>query len=423
MPKRNITTPSSFILFAAVTFIVFTTSCKKNSNDNNTITTTPIVNAEISISANDTNQVIEGFGCATVFKPSSTSLTTDELDKLFGSGTNQLGLNILRIRVASDSSWRSIELANARGAVQRGAKILGTPWSPPAYMKTTNNIIGGSLIADSSAAYAKYLNDFATYMANNGAPLYVISIQNEPDFAPNYESCSWTGATMRDFLKTYGKLITKTRVMAPESFHNDQTFVNTILSDDSAAANVNIIGGHIYGGGVVTNSLAKSKGKEVWMTEHLDTLTTYTANFNTAIEIHNCLTIANFSAYIWWYGKRFYGPIGEDGAITKRGYIMSQFAKFIQPGAIRIGNSVNTNSNVLVSAYKNPNGKKTIVLINNSSANVNQKVSISNTNMGNLIPYITSSSKNVTQGNTITNVTNSFNYTIEPYSITTLIEQ
>ena len=71
-------------------------------------------------------------------------------------------------------------------------------------MKTNNNIIKGKLIADSAAAYAKYLNDFAIYMAANGAPLYSVSVQNEPDWEPDYEGCVWTATEMRDFLKNQG---------------------------------------------------------------------------------------------------------------------------------------------------------------------------------------------------------------------------
>jgi len=308
------------------------TACSKKGGDNNNNGNNNPVPAEITVLANDSKQMIQGFGAATVFNPPNTTpLTSDEFDRLFNSGNNQVGLNILRIRVASDAGWRATELNYAKAAIQRGARVIATPWSPPAQMKINNNITGGSLILDSSAAYAKYLNDFADYMAANGAPLYAVSVQNEPDFDAGYESCNWTSTQMRDFIKNHGQLITSTKLIAPESFKNDQNYVNTILDDNGAATNVDIIGGHIYGSGVVENQSAKSKGKEVWMTEHLDTLTTYAANMNTAIEIHDCLTKANFSAYIWWYAKRFYGPIGQDGAITKRGYVMSQFADLSSP--------------------------------------------------------------------------------------------
>jgi glucuronoarabinoxylan endo-1,4-beta-xylanase len=413
-----------FLSYPLILVLLICSNCSKKSNGSGGLgnSPTPPVNAEVTVMANDTNQVIEGFGCATVFVP-TTPLSSSELDRLFGSGPGQVGLNILRIRVASDAGWRAFELVNAKGAIQRGAKILATPWSPPANMKTNNNIIGGTLIADSSAAYAKYLNNFADYMAVNGAPLYVVSVQNEPDISVNYESCNWSAGQMRDFLKNYGQLVTKTKLMAPESFNNNQDYVNTILNDNAAAANVDIVGGHIYGAGITENPTAKSEGKEVWMTEHLDTNVTYAANLNTAVEIHNCLTKANFSAYIWWYGKRFYGLIGEDGLVTKRGYIISQFAKFIQPGSVRLGITTNTQPEVLVSAYNSSSGKKTIVIINKSNNSIRQKMNISNANVGDFIPYTTTENSNVAEGAKITSSGNSFTCTLPPNSITSLVEQ
>jgi len=271
-------------------------SCSKKSNNNpGGSTPVPVVNAEVTIKANENNQVIQGFGCATVFAPPGTTpLTNEEFDRLFGSGAGQVGLNFLRIRIASDDAWRATELNHAKAAILRGAKVFASPWSPPARMKTNGNIIGGKLIPDSGAAYGKYLNDFALYMAANGAPLYAVSVQNEPDWNPSYEGCVWTGTEMRDFLKNHGGLVSATRLMAPELVNNNQTYVNTILSDAGAVANLDIIGTHLYGGGLVENADAKTLNKEVWMTEHLDTNTTHTANINTAIEMHDCFTKDNF---------------------------------------------------------------------------------------------------------------------------------
>src|SRR5450759_8986 len=147
-------------------------SCSKNSNTGGgdgtptpTPTPVPVYEAQVTILTAENNQVIQGFGCATVFAPPGTSeITSEEFDRLFGSANGQVGLNFLRIRIASDDSWRTVELNHAKAAILRGAKVFASPWSPPARMKTNNNIIGGKLIADSAAAYAKYLNDFALYM-------------------------------------------------------------------------------------------------------------------------------------------------------------------------------------------------------------------------------------------------------------------
>jgi glucuronoarabinoxylan endo-1,4-beta-xylanase len=419
--KINTKRISRLSILLPFTVLVLIAACAKKDNGGGG-TNTPALDAEVSILTTQTHQVIQGFGGATVFRP-TVALTTEELDRLFGKANAQVGLNILRIRVTDDPSWRAIELANAKGAIQRGAKVIGTPWSPPAKFKTNNNIIGGALIADSGAGYAKYLNDFANYMASNGAPLYAISVQNEPDVKVTYESCDWTANEMMNFLKNHGHLITATKVIATESFNNNQIFTNAVLADPTAAANVDIVGGHIYGGGVVENTLAKTQGKEVWMTEHLDTLTTYTANLATATEIHQCLTTANFNAYIWWYAKRFYGPIGEDGLITKRGYIMSQFAKFVTPGSIRLGTSANTKADALVSAYKTTSGKKIIVVVNNYSSPVKQTFNIKDATVTEVMPYTTASNTDLAAGTKLTVSNNSFTYTLPALSITTFVEQ
>ncbi|HEX5637229.1 MAG TPA: glucuronoxylanase XynC, partial [Gammaproteobacteria bacterium] len=325
-------------------------SCSKSSGNNSGGgNPAPTVSADINILAAESKQVIQGFGAATVFQPPNTTVyTAEEFDRLFGTGNGQVGLSILRIRVASDNNWRQTELTHAKWASDRGARILASPWSPPASMKTNNNIVGGFLIPDSAAAYARYLNDFANYMAANGAPLYAISVQNEPDWNPSYEGCQWTAEQMRDFLKNQGHLVSSTRLMAPELVNNNQSYMNTILNDPGAVANLDLLGTHIYGGGIVENANAKALNKEVWMTEHLDTNIYYTANINTAVEIHQCLTQANFNAYIWWYGKRFYGPVGQDGQVTTRGFVLSHFSRFIRPGAVRIGTGPNSRNEVLV---------------------------------------------------------------------------
>ena len=423
---RNKLNSSGFTcrLLLSVFLFLIIISCSKNSggggNNNNP---PPTVTAEVTIMANDSKQVIQGFGCATVFAPPDTSpLTSEEFDRLFGSNTGQVGLNVLRIRVASDDAWRAAELNHAKAAIQRGAIVIASPWSPPARMKTNNNIIGGKLIPDSAAAYAKYLNDFADYMANNGAPLYSISVQNEPDWEPTYEGCVWTASEMTSFIKNQGAAITATRLMAPELVNNNQNYVGTILSDDAAVANLDILATHIYGGGIIDNSFAKSKNKEVWMTEHLETDITYNANINTAIEIHDCFTKANFNAYIWWYGKRFYGMVGQDGIVTKRGYIVSQFSRFIRQGYIRLGTTEVTKGGIYISAYKNGN-KKIIVAINNRSDNVNQTIKVQDASLGDVIPYTTTTNTNVVQGTKVSPSNNAITFLLPAYSITTFVEQ
>ena len=379
--------------------------------------------AEVTILAAENHQVIRGFGCATAFNPpNTTAITTAEFERLFGQGNGQVGLTYLRIRVGTDEAWRTTELNYSKEVVRLGGKIIACPWTPPARFKTNNSLVGGKLITDSSDAYAKYLNDFALYMQANGAPLYAISIQNEPDWNPTYEGCVWTAEEMRDFLRDHGAKVTATKLMAGELVNNNQTFMNTILSDEGALANTDILSTHIYGGGIIDNPQIRAKGKEIWMTEHLDTNITHAASLATATEIHNCFTKANFNAYIWWYGKRFYGPIGQDGMVTKRGYFISQFARFIRDGAVRSGTSANSRMDVLVSAYRN-GPKKVVVVINTGNLQIRQKVRFNGADATSFMPYITSQTKNAEQSSPISTSDNTFTYSIPPLSVVTFVEQ
>jgi glucuronoarabinoxylan endo-1,4-beta-xylanase len=368
-----------------------------------------------------TYQVIRGFGGATVFTPAGGLPSQSEMNALFGNDDRQIGLSILRIRVASDddASWRATELNHALQAKANGAIVIATPWSPPARMKDNGSLIDGTIKADSYGDYAKYLNDFARYMADNGAGLYAISVQNEPDISVTYESCRWTSTQMRDFLKGYGHLITNTKVIAPESFNFNQTYTNVILDDDGAAANVDIVGGHIYGSGLLDYPKARAKGKELWMTEHLDTEITYEKVLATGKEIHDCMTVSQYSAYIWWYLKRFYGPMGENGVVTKRGWIMANYSKFIRPGYIRISATANPKKDIFVSAYEGD--KLIIVALNLAVADRSQTFSFKNITPGSYVPYTTSETLNLRQGTSGTITGDSFKYTLPAQSLTTFV--
>jgi hypothetical protein len=249
-----------------------------------------------------TQQIISGFGAANIlnWRP---DMTADEIDKAFGTDEGQIGLTILRLRIPLDENEFSYNVPTARAAYSRGVKIIASPWSPPASMKTNNNIVGGELKTDSYAAYAAHLKAFSDYMSSNGAPLYAVSIQNEPDCQVTYESCDWNATQMLNFMKNNAASI-GIRVMMPESQNFNRSLSDPTLNDSAAAANVSVIAGHIYGGGLSSYPLAESKGKEVWMTEHLDTDTSWTKVLATAKEINDCM-FAGMSAYIWWYIVRF----------------------------------------------------------------------------------------------------------------------
>jgi glucuronoarabinoxylan endo-1,4-beta-xylanase len=353
----------------------------------------------IKVNTENKFQTIAGFGGSNRMW-GTQFLKPAEAKKAFGSDDTDLGLSLFRVRISSDSTEWPLILESVKEAQKYGVKILASPWSPPADLKNNNNTIGGYLLSDNYAAFAEYINSFIQYMNSNGVDIYAVSIQNEPDIQVSYESCDWTSTQMINFLKDYGSPIEGAQVAAPESFNFSQTYTNAILNDVDAADNLDIVAGHIYGGGLNSFPLAEQKGKEIWMTEYLLNLhtgnagapawTTYSESeiWNESLEmlrtVHEALT-NNWNAYIWWYLQRYYSFIGDgeegttNGEILKRGYAFSHFSKYIRPGYVRVDVSSTRATSLDITAFEGDN-KIVVVIINQNSfavSDVNVEIPVS----------------------------------------------
>ncbi len=379
-----------------------------------------IKSQDVFIYLDSKKQIIRGFGGVNM--PGWISdLTSAQTDKAFGNGNDQLGFTILRIRVPNDTLQFYREVNTAKRARSHGAIVIASPWSPPAYMKTNKNIVGGSLDTAYYDEYAEHLLRFAQYMADNGVSLYGISIQNEPDISVTYESCDWTANEMKNFIIQQGAKFDKIKLIAAESFNFNHDMTDPILNEPLAEPYVDIIGGHIYGAGLKDYPLAREKGKDVWMTEHLDTDTTYAKVLETGKEIHDCM-IANFNAYLWWYIRRFYGPMNDAGNITKRGYIMSQFSRFIRPGYSRVEATPIPYSNVYTTVFTNDTSVVIVVVNKNSTATtLNFAPAGQIDNISSYSIYTTSKTKNLNYDGVVSVNSNVFSVTFDGESVTTLI--
>ncbi len=366
-----------------------------------------------------TEQRIEGFGAANIvgWRP---DMTPAEVQTAFDS-TGQLGFTIMRLRIPPDSTQFSINVPSAVLAQSFGAKIIATPWTPPAWMKTNNNIAGGYLNPSAYTAYAAHLKAFADTMTNNGVSLYAISVQNEPDANVTYESCYWNATQFLNFMKNNASSV-GTPIFMPESESYIHQLSDSTLNDPVAVANVAFIGGHIYGVSPTTYPLAASKGKEIWMTEHYtdsDSANVWPDALNVGKEINDCMN-ANMSAYVWWYIVRFYGPIDENGNITKRGYLMSQYARFVRPGFNRVYATLSPGPTAYVTAYKQGT-KVVIVVVNMGSSSLAMTFSLQNGTAGVFASYVTSGTKNCLEGNDVVVYNGSFTYTLDASSVTTFV--
>jgi len=385
-----------------------------------------------TVNLNSIHQYIRGFGAASIlqWRP---DMTDNEINKAFGTGDGQLGFSILRIMTEADSNRWGLNLPTAKKAQDLGVTLIASPWYAPSSMVET--VDSRSRVRyDMYDEYAAHLNSFNKYMKNNGVSIYGLSVQNEPDITDSWTS--WSADEMLTFMKSYANAIEGTKVMAPESFQFRRVMSDPILNDSAACANSDIICGHIYGGGLASYPLAEQKGKEVWMTEYLSGENSNANDWSWALPIgkqmHDVMQ-SGMSAYVWWYLVRYYGPIsdgtnnsGNKGEVTKKGYVMSQFARFIRPGYYRVESSVYPpliGEGVNVTAYKDPQTFKVVIVAVNTSPDQKEHVFKIQTSamVTTFTPYTTSASKNCVQGNNVSVTNGNFTVSLEPSSITTFV--
>jgi len=345
------------------------------------------VSATAYIDARNRHQHITGFG-GFVCSPQFTygHMSTEDIKKVWGSSST-IGCNIMRLYIPiGKNSWQQ-SLETAKLAKQMGLLVFASPWGQPSEWKTNGTINAknedgqlGRLKAENWADYAQYLEDYVQYMRNNGVELDAISIQNEPDWQATYAGCLWSAEEIARFVKTYGPKIS-CKVMAPETLSVNDNYVNALNESDVLNC-FDIYGGHQYGGIQSGYKELAAKGKEIWMTEYLINWNEgqstsrnfdYSKDFFNFFRAINVCMLGDFNAWIHYASKRFYGMLGDgqygstDGTVTKRGYIMAHFARFVT-GMTRIDASFGS-SGLEGSAYISDNGDTTVVVMANSTGN------------------------------------------------------
>ena len=366
--------------------------------------------ADCNINMGSTSQTIDGYGFSTAWCGQEATA----IQNLMGTGSGQCGFTLLRIRIDPNKGWAD-ETANAATAHSMGGKVLGTPWSPPASMKSNGNVVGGSLLASQYGNYASFLNQAASSIN-----LDYVSVQNEPDWNPTYEGCAWTGAQLDTFCANNAPAIGRSVVM-PESLGFNDSYSDPTLNDSTAASHVTIIAGHFYGSGNYVHQNALNHGKHVWMTEISRDNVDIGTCITTAQEISDAMN-NQFSAYFWWWNNESQAcALTSGGSPRKNAYTIGQFAKFVRPGGVRVSADHNPASGVSVTSYK-VNGNLVIVAINANTGGTSVKFNISNGSVGTMEGYRTSSGENMSDIGSFTVSSGSFTPTLVAQSITTFVQ-
>lgn len=388
----------------------------------------------VNVNVGEEHQVIRGFGGMVHNQwQGGGGLSEADAKLAFGTGDGQIGLNTLRIPVYASSNDFNKEVQAAKWAKAVAGKdfiLYATPWTSP-YAGANQHMASSNY-----QKYVDHLNNFNDYMKNQGVPLYGISISNEPDWCGEW-AC-WSADEIYNFTKGYADKMRKNgaKVISTESFAYRKNLYDKVLNDADALKNWDILGAHFYASDAKTGddffkyTLADQKKVERWMTEHYtesqgsgnywrkvmgtgDQANAYKIDtvraMDVGYEIHRAMVVGNFNQYTWWYIRRCYGlimekdfgnklqiPSNEIGKVSKRGYILSQFARFIRPGAIRVGATANPETNVYASAYKSADGDSTIVVLVNRDYGKSKTVTVNvqGADVQSFHVYTTSETKN-----------------------------
>ena len=268
-------------------------------------------------------------------------------------------------------------------------KILGTPWTAPSWMKTNENLKGGSLKPEYYTVYAEYLARYIKTMSNHGVHIDAITPQNEPLNPKNTPSMVVSAQEEAAFIRqslgpTFRKKHLKTKIILYDHNCDRPDYPLLILTDRDAAQYVDGSAFHLYGGAIeaMTEVHDAHPEKNLYFTEQMvidhpeDGPALRIAKPEASIVIG---AISNWSRNVLLWNLAadpMFGPHTSnggcpicEGAITLDGdqvtrnaafYTIAQIAKFVRPGAVRIGS---TDKGIVPAHVAFRNGDGTFVLL------------------------------------------------------------
>lgn len=284
-----------------------------------------------------------------------------------------------------------------RDAIEaRGSELtlLASPWSPPAWMKTNNDMNhGGKLKEEYRDVWALYYTKYIKAMEKEGINIWGISVQNEPEATQVWDSCRYTAEEERDFVKNHlGPMMVKEGLEEKKIIiwdHNrDIAYerAKTILTDQDAANYIWGTGIHWYVSEEFEN-LSKIHNeypnKHLLFTEGCIEGGVQLGAWHTG-ERYGRNMIGDFNNWLegWidWnmvlneqggpnhVGNYCDAPIIVDTKTKEIHYNSSyfyigHFSKYIKPGAIRIKHVLN-DDNLQVVAFLNQDGSLVAVVMN-----------------------------------------------------------
>jgi glucosylceramidase len=392
---------------------------------------------QIEVDESATFQTMDGFGytltggSAKLINAMSASARSNLLNELFGKGANSIGVSYLRVSIgASDlspaaftyndlpSGQSDVTLSKFSLALDTAdlvpvlreiltirpeIKIMGSPWSAPAWMKDNGSLIGGSLLSIYHSVYAQYFVKYIQAMKTRGITIDAITIQNEPEHGGNNPSMIMNAAQQTEFIKNHLGPAFKdaginTKIVIWDHNCDNPNYPITVLNDAVAKPFINGSAFHLYAGSITALSTVKDAhpDRDIYFTEQW---TSSAGNFGGDLMWHmqNVMigSTRNWAKVVLQWNlanDQFIGPHTPGGctqclgAITIVGdtwtknvayYNIAQFSRFIPPASKRIRSAA--PGNVTQVAFVTPEGKKVLVVLNEGTSTFNFNIKWKNT--------------------------------------------
>ena len=383
--------------------------------------TSPVIDVDSTV----TYQSVDGFGytltggSATLINQLNAATKASLLQELFGNTGNAIGVSYLRISIgASDlnasvfsyddmpAGQTDVSLSNFNLSqdtidlipllkeiliINPNIKILGSPWSPPVWMKDNGSSVGGHLQTQYYAAYANYFVKYIQAMKAKGITIDAVTIQNEPENPANNPSLAMSALDEANFVKNnlgpaFQTAGITAKIIVWDHNCDNANYPITVLNDPAARVFIDGSAFHLYAGDISALTAVHNAygNKNLYFTEEWTGATgSFAGDFKWHIKNVIIGSMRNWSrnALEWnlandpSYNPHTPGGCTEcKGALTISGnsisrnvgyYIIAQASKFIPAGSVRISSSL--PSGLSNAAFVTAAGKKILIVLNDAA--------------------------------------------------------
>jgi len=265
---------------------------------------------DITLDAGKPDQAMVGFGAsitdasAWLIQQQSPAQRDALLRELFGRHGNGLGLSFTRLTIGASDFSRFhyslddtpdnapdpqlqhfsiqhnladvVPVTQAALKINPQLKVMASPWSAPAWMKSNRKLVQGTLDPQYQDAFARYLLRYVDAYAQQGIPIWALTVQNEPDFEPkDYPGMRLNAPARGQFIAQHlGPLLKARGKDAPRLMDWDHNWdkpnePTDVLGDADAAQYVDAIAWHCYMGTPDAQGPVRAAfpDKDVYLTE------------------------------------------------------------------------------------------------------------------------------------------------------------